>query len=247
MERGRQLERCLFAVPLSALLLFAADPSWQSKPAAQWTEADAKQILTASPWVKEILAGVAGRKSEDELREGGQMGQPKGPGYDNIDPKGSGPKLPTNPKAIFVPNGSDRSARSKDGALPVKLVWESAFPVRAAELKSHEIDPPTLAGDGYRIAVYGVPNGNFKGDPKKLGDPLKAEAALKRKGRPDVKPVRVEVFPLAESTVVVYLFPLSAELSAKDLQVTFSAHIGRLAILQPFHLAEMEYMGKLEL
>jgi hypothetical protein len=39
-----------------------------------------------------------------------------------------------------------------------------------------------LEGDGYSIAVYGVPGGDFKGDPERLGEPLKNLAALKREG-----------------------------------------------------------------
>ena len=41
---------CLIA---AAAGLMAADPVWKTKPAAQWTEEDAKQILARSPWVKE--------------------------------------------------------------------------------------------------------------------------------------------------------------------------------------------------
>ena len=58
--------------------LVAADPVWKSKPAAQWTEEDAQQLLARSPWAKEIAATVTRRLTEDQLREGGQMGQPRG-------------------------------------------------------------------------------------------------------------------------------------------------------------------------
>ena len=46
---------------------------------------------------------------------------------------------------------------------------------------------------------------------------------------------------------MVYLFPLSAEISRKDLQVEFEAQIGRIVVAQNFDLREMEFMGKLEL
>jgi len=65
--------------------------------------------------------------------------------------------------------------------------------VTLAELKAGEIDPPTLEGNGYKIAVYGIPATNTKGDPKSLGDPLKKNAVLRRDGKKDVKPLRVEV------------------------------------------------------
>jgi len=119
--------------------------------------------------------------------------------------------------------------------------------VQLAEVKSHQVEPPTLEGDGYSIAVYGIPGGDFKGDPEKLGAPLKDLAALKREGKKDVRPIRVEVFQRENGAVVVYLFPLSAEISKKDQRIRFEAQIGRIVLAQDFDLSEMEFQGKLEL
>ena len=174
------------------------------------------------------------------------MGQPTGVGYDNVDPKGSGPKLPKSPLDVFT-GSMDRSTRSLVQSMTLRLRWESALPVRLAELKSREIGLPTLEGEGYRIAVYGIPSGNFKGDPEKLGGPLKEQAALRREGKKDVKPSMVEVFQRSDGVAVVYLFPLTAEISAKDLRLEFEAHIGRIVVAQTFNVQEMEFHGKLEL
>jgi hypothetical protein len=230
---------------VAAAHLRAADPAWKNKPAAQWTEEDAKQVLAASPWAMEIRAVITRRLTEDQLREAGQMGQPRGVGNEGVDPKGSGPKV--SPNVLSGPGGDDRSPRSLPQSIKLKLRWESALPVQLAELKSHELEPPTLEGDGYRIAVYGVPGGGFKGDPIQLGEPLKSLAALRREGKKDVRPVRVEVFQREEGLVVVYLFPLSAEITKKDQRIQFDAHIGRIVFAQNFDLSEMEFMGKLEL
>ncbi|MGB9457338.1 MAG: hypothetical protein WCB12_14920 [Bryobacteraceae bacterium] len=229
----------------AAVSLMAADPVWKSKPAAQWTEEDAKQILVASPWAREVRATITRRLTEDQLREGGQLGQPRGVGNEGVDPKGSGPRVSLN---VFTgPGGDDRSARSLPRPITLELRWESALPVRLAELKSHELEPPTLEGDGYRIAVYGIPGADLKGDPKELGKPLKNLAALKRTAKKDVKPVSAEVFPRENDVVVVYLFPLSAEISRRDRQIQFEAQIGRIVVSQTFELSEMEFMGRLEL
>ncbi len=233
---------------ISAVVLLAADPQWKTKPTAQWTEQDAIEVLTASPWARTITAGVARRQSEDELRDGGKMGQPTGIGYDDVDPKGSGPKMPTSLKDVVVPApDGGRSVRSQVQGLPVRLRWESALPVQLAELKSRQSDPPTIETNGYRIAVYGLPGGYFKGDPKKLGDPLKEDAVLRREGKKDVKPSSVEVFPQDDGWAVVYVFPPSAEISPKDKQVEFNAHIGRIVVVAPFELGEMMFQGKLEI
>jgi hypothetical protein len=248
MRRCRIQLYCLTGI--SAAVLLAADPSWKTKTTAQWTEDDAMQILTSSPWAKEIAAGIARRQSEDELRDGGKMGQPTGLGYDDLDPKGSGPKKPTSLKDLVTPapnGGVSARAQARPGALPLRLRWESALPVRLAELKARQIEPPTLEGDGYRIAVYGLPGGYFKGDPKKLGDPLKEQAFLRREGKKDVKPSIVEVFPQSDGWAVVYLFPLSAEISPRDGVVRFDAQIGRIVVSHGFDLSQMMFQGKLEI
>jgi hypothetical protein len=223
----------------------AADSVWESKQASQWTEEDARQILAESPWAKATRAVIARRLTEEQLREGGQMGQPRGIGNEGVDPKGAGPRV--SPNILTGPGGGDRSPRSLPQAITLQLRWESALPVRLAELKLREIEPPTLQGDGYRIAVYGIPGGGFKGTPEQLGQPLRNLAALKRQGKKDVRPVRVEVFQREGGAVVVYLFPLSAEISKADRRIQFEAQIGRIAIAQEFDLNEMEFLGKLEL
>ena len=233
------------SLALASVHLVAADPVWKTKPAAQWTEEDARQVLAKSPWARQIRAVITRRLTEDQLREGGQMGQPRGVGNEGVDPKGSGPKV--SPNVFSGAGGDDRSPWSLPQSITLKLRWETALPVRLAELKSHEAEPPSLEGDGYRIAVYGIPDADLKGDPKQLGEPLKHLAALKREGKKDVRPIGVEVFRRENGLVVVYLFPLSAEISKKDGRIQFEAHIGRIVFVESFELSEMEFMGKLEL
>jgi hypothetical protein len=220
----------------------AADPAWKSKRVPDWTVDDARQILSDSPWSKPVAAGITRRQSEDERRAGGEMGQPKGVGYDGVDDKRPKPQLPDSVGAlIFKPTTYTPGPAQ---VLKLLLRWESALPVRAAELKAGVIAPPTLDSDGYIIAVYGIPGEYFKGDPKTLGDPLKKEALLKRDGKKDVRPSSVEVFQLGSGVVVAYVFPPSMEISRKDGHVDFEAQIGRLVIAQTFNLEEMQFEGR---
>jgi len=225
-----------------AALLLAAEPDWRTKAIADWSEADAHQVLDSSPWAKTIVAGIARRRSEDELREGGQMGQPKGVGYDGVEDKKRSLK-----EEIGNPLIPGKPLPSTAPTIRLLVRWESALPVRVAELKAHEPPPPVLSDDGYVIAVYGVPASFAKGDPTSLGKPLKESAALKREGKKDIPPSRVEVFELENSVVVAYLFPLSAEIGKKDGVVEFSALIGRLQVSQHFLVEAMQFQGKLEL
>jgi hypothetical protein len=238
----RRLKFQYWLVPCTALLLIAQEPAWQNKPIANWTDEDAQQVLEHSPWAKTVLAGIARRQTEDERREGGNMGQPTGVGYDGVQDK----KIPIK-QALGNPFIPGKPLPSTAPAIQLLVRWESALPVRAAEFKAHEDPPPTLSDDGYTIAVYGVPASFAKGDPTSLGKPLKESAALKREGKKDVLPSRVEVFQLENSVVVTYLFPLSAEISKKDDVVEFSALIGRLQVSQHFLVAAMQFQGKLEL
>lgn len=228
-QKPRRCSGLFCAISVSAGLLLAADPSWKNKPIPNWTEEDARQILTRSPWSKSIVATINPRQGEFERREGGNMGQATGVGFDGIDEK------------------KGRSSSPARRSLTLQIRWESALPIRAAELKSRVVELPTLEGDGYRIAVYGVPGANIQGDPKTLGDPLRKQAVLRREGKADVKPSRVEVFAREDGLVIVYLFPLSAEISPKDGRIEFNAQIGRLAFAQSFDLGEMQFQGKLEL
>lgn len=237
--------KVIWVLVMSAALTEGADPAWKSKAPATWTEEDAKEVLQVSPWSVAITAGVARRQSEDERRDGGATGQPHGIGYDGVDPKGSGPKI--SPNIFTGAGGADRSVRSLPGTMSLKLRWESALPIRLADLKAHEIELPTRETDGYRIAVYGLPGGDIKGDPKHLGDPLKKDAALKRQGKKDVKPTSAEVFQTPSGWAVVYVFPFSAEIVKADGKVEFEAQIGRIVVEHTFDLAEMEFQGKLEL
>jgi hypothetical protein len=234
--------RSLSLILGGAALLLAADPDWKTKTVADWSEADAQQVLENSPWAKVVVAGIARRRSEDELREGGQMGQPKGVGYDGVEDR----KRPLKEEIgnPFVPG---KPVASTAPTIRLLVRWESALPVRAAELKAHEPPPPVLSDDGYVIAVYGVPASFAKGDPASLGKPLKESAALKREGKKDILPSRVEVFELENNVVVAYLFPLSAEIGKKDDVVEFSALIGRLQVSQHFLVEAMQFQGKLEL
>jgi hypothetical protein len=166
------------------------------------------------------------------------MGQPHGVGFDGLIDK----NIKQTPIDIMK-NGRIQGPPS----IPLRIRWETALPIQAAELKAGELDPPTLEGEGYKVAVYGIPTTTVKGDPQKLGEPLKSLAALKRDGKPDVRPISVEVFQRQDGFVVVFLFPLSAEIGKKDAIVEFDAQIGRLIIRQPFDVSQMYFQGRLEM
>ena len=204
---------------VSAGFVLAADP-WQTKPIAQWTPDDAKQVLVKSAWAKPANVSALPQRGEDQLREGGKMGRMKRP--KNDDALGMIP-----PKT-----------------LPVR--WESALAVRTAELKAGEMGAPDWDGEFYVIAVYDVPG--LTGNQKALPGDLKRAATLQREGRKEVKPARVDVVAQANGlSRVVYLFPRTDVIALEDAKVSFVAQIGWLSLAQDFYPAEMVLGGKLEL
>lgn len=231
-------------MPAVAFGLAAADPSWKTKPVPEWTVDDARQILSDSPWAKTVRASIISLQTEDQRREGGNMGQEHGVGFDGLADDRPRAQIPQSLVEIVKP---EKSATRRSQFLTLQVRWERALPIRVAEMKAGVVEPPTLGDDGYAIAVYGVPASRAKGDPASLGEPLRKLAVLKREGKQDVRPTRVEVFEREDGLVVVYLFPLSAEISKTDRRVEFDAQIGRVGVAQSFNVDEMRFQGNLEM
>ncbi len=152
----------------------------------------------------------------------------------------------------YPPGGQPRGTNDGSGTHStepptLKLRWESALPVREAELKTHDNSAPTLDENHYAIAVYGVPRRMVDADSENLAARLKKQAAIKRDGKKDLKPSRVEVLQREEGPVIVYLFPRSTEITRQDKRIEFDAEIGRLKFTQAFYVDEMTYQGKIEL
>ena len=131
---------------------------------------------------------------------------------------------------------------------PMTIRWESALPVRAAELKAREIGAPDWEGDAYVLAVYDVPDLKVGSNTRLLATELKQAAVLKRAGKKDTHPYNVELMQQQNGlSTVVYLFPRSEEITLSDERIEFDAQINRLSLAQYFFPAEMEFEGKLQL
>src|ERR1700733_3930257 len=114
-----RIYRLLFqALPISGALLMAADATWLDKPIPSWTDADARQVLTDSPWCRLVIAGITRRQNEDERRAGGNMGQPTGVGFDGVDDRRVRPVLPQN---VFLPAPT---APSRAQLIRLLVRWE---------------------------------------------------------------------------------------------------------------------------
>jgi hypothetical protein len=220
---------------LAAVVVLAADdPSWMNKPIPQWDDQDVKQVLSDSPWVKNVTLERVRDLSKYERRDGGDW------------EAGIGPTVGLAGTGLFGPL-SQAAAIARAHARPdlgtVLVRWESALPVRAAEQKAGGVGIPVSIDDYYAIAVYDIrPPSRWN-----LSNELKGVAFLKRNHKKDLKPARVEILPHVNGlATVVYLFPRSAEITKKDGSVQFVAQIGRLFVSQFFVLQDMLFEGKPE-
>jgi hypothetical protein len=224
-----------FSLPLAAVLLIAADPSWKDKPVSQWNVDDAKQILTDSPWVKVVTPQNVRDLSPDERREGGNMEASVGHGVGLAGLGILGPRRQAEALA---------RAHYKPTPNAVVIRWESASAVRTAEQKAGETDVPTLDADHYAVVVYDILT------PKRynLANELKGIAYIKRDTKKNLKPSHVQILRQDDGTAtLVYLFPRSTEITKKDGRLEFVAQIGRLFVSQFFYTWDMQLQGELEL
>lgn len=227
----------------SLLFLFADEPSWKKTAIPQWSDQDAHAILADSPWVGSVKLQKVRNLSKFERRDGGNMsaGVPETGGLFSAEGL-------LALASIFDPQTAALAKQLAHRLEPdlgsVWVRWESALPVRAAEMKIGESGAPAWDGDYYAVAVYDVlPPFHWN-----LANELKGDAYLARNKKKDLRPARVVVVPRDQGNVtVVYLFPRSAEITQKDGSIRFVAQIGRLFISQFFFPGEMEFMGRPEL
>ncbi len=253
------LKCALTVIPMSVLLL-AADQTWKDKQVSEWNDNDAKQVLTDSPWTKTVTPTVNPPANSGQRRGGGMgfpgmggMGRRGGMGYPGGGYPGGGyPGGGGYPNGGGYPSGG-QTGTTNDGSTntnqpPTLTVrWESALPVRSAELKTRDNSAPTLDESHYAIAVYGLPAAAANGDARQLGDQLKKQASIKRDGKKDLKPSSVEVLQREDGPVIVYLFPRTKEITREDKRIEFDAQIRRYQLTQSFYTEDMTYQGKLEL
>jgi hypothetical protein len=248
-------------VPISLLLFAQEQPAWKNKQIPEWTQDDAQQLLSDSPWAKTITPSVNRTENDGQPGQGGGRRSGIGIGVPGIGGIGGGRRGGGYPGGGYPDGGypgggypgGGRSRRTDDGGanssqpVSLKLRWESALPVREAELKNRDTTAPTVDDGHYAIAVYGVPNRMANGDSKSLAGQLKKAAVIKRDGKKDLKPSSVEVLQYADGPVIVYLFPRSEEITRQDRRVGFEAKIGRMEFTQFFYTEDMVYQNKLEL
>jgi len=241
------------AIPLCAAVLAAADPTWKDKKIAEWSEDDAKLLTSDSPWAKSVTPEI-GRPNNPATSRGagrGGGGARRGGGGIRIGgvgiPGGTGRGGGGAGRGAGGGRGQGRPDAQAQTPPTLTLRWESALPIREAELKLRDTSAPTIDDAHYAIAVYGVPRRMVGDDSKSTDSELKKHASLKRDGKKDIQPSSVKVLDRDDGPVIVYFFPRSKEITKNDRRLEFEAEIGRLKFADTFFTEDMVFDGKLEL
>jgi hypothetical protein len=229
----------VFLLPVMALV--AGDEAKWNKPLPAWTVADAQALLNGSPWVKAVTPGTVRQLSESERRDGGNMtaeGGGKGVGLEGLDGM-----------SLFHDKAkSTDPAPKKVEPKRVWIRWESALPVRAAELRANDTAAPDLDGEDYAICVYDLPVNLDSFQAKTLPEMLKRNGSLKIDDGKEIRPVRVLVRSDGSKTATfVYFFARSINIGANTKKIDFVALVGRTYVAQSFFPAEMQFQNKLAL
>jgi hypothetical protein len=235
------------AIPMAAVLA-AADTSWKDKPVSEWSQDDARQVLTDSPWAKSVQAKVK-NSSGGSHGSRGAMGRP-GVGLGGVGIGIPGPRMSGRGgmgRGIPQGSGGGGGQTSSITAPTVTVRWESALPVQEAELKSGNPNAPLMDEDHYAILVLGLPARWARGDADSDASRLKPHAELKRPGGKAIRSSSSRVLTRDDGPVVVFLFPRSQEIPSSDQQIEFEGQIGPLEVNQQFQLNEMTFDGKLQL
>src|ERR1017187_298468 len=219
-------KQCLFLAALPVALLVASDQTWKDKQVAQWSEDDAKQVLTDSPWAQTVTP-IVNQTSNPQRQRGGGMGRRggmgggmgiPGMGYPGGGGRGGGgypqsgggyPQdgsgYPQDGSPSNGDNGGSGGQNRNNNPPTLTVRWESALPIQQALLKSKDPNAPTIDENHYAIVVMGLP-ARMASSPQMTEDKLKGQAELKHDGKKLEKPSRVRVISRDDQLIVVYLF-----------------------------------------
>ena len=149
--------------------------------------------------------------------------------------------------------GDDGDMGPRGSEMPsfkVVVRWESALPVKEALARQANQQAAEAAaehaGKDYVIAVIGLRPHDSRSperDPDQMRSRLLDATLLTPKGRDPIAPKDIQVD--ANSDVIRFIFPASAQISLDDKEVRFQTHMGPMKLEQKFHPKEMTMKGKL--
>ena len=189
--------------------------------------------------------GLGGSAQMNGSSGGGQSQQPQGGGAQ------SGGGAPS----MGQPGQGPQAPQAAPQTIPVVVDWETAVPVRLAELKlksgesqpsQADVEQAKKPVDGYMVALIGVPGAPKQGEEQEMA----AGATITAKGKQPVQATSVKEQAMTGGTrAIIFTFPKTQPITDDDKSVQFQEKKGALPsdVKQSFKLKDMHYDGKLTL
>lgn len=258
--------RLLALASASAILLASTVTEVWNRDSATWTDKDAREIVTHSPWARELPMPLSQRGNTAYLEPGVNASSPPTAALGNPADTTTGANMSTAAAGSSGPaerNGSLSNTHTPSlASAPVgapatqpilRVIWASALPVRLAVLRLRfGSTPPTAAQiaaaekerPNYVIAVVGLPAPQPNSDVKTLA----ADASLRLRGKSPVLATTCDYRRIGASDVYFFPFPkTSLPITTTDGEVEFKLSTGRLELKEKFHLDAMRFRGRLAL
>ena len=255
----------LYVAALMSVAVLSAGDFWQEKDPSQWTNDDAKKLLTKSPWAKKVTPEMAGARGPTPPNMNGGMGGRGGGGGDMGGGDMGGDDMGGGGGGGRRGGGggdmSGQMGRMTPSLPPVFIRWETAAPVRAAETHSEfpadaAAEIAKFAPDYYVITLTGLQSrppgrggreqrgGEAEGAPS---GPRFRSVFLQCKGKEKVVPEKLMRINVPGGQILALLFSRKNSIAEADNEVLFEADVMFATIKTKFKLKDMNYRGKLEL
>jgi hypothetical protein len=236
-------------------MLWAAD-FWESKPFTDWSDKELRRALTNSPWARQTNTVTTSARPSAPPADSPASGFPGGDGSLIREPNfGRAGGLGAGP-ATTLPD------TSLDQGLPVIIRWQTALPIRQAQMRGkYGKEAATAPGAKrildqdpkvYVIAVMGIPGSLVNlGGAETAKRSIQDQTTLTVRGKPALHPEAVELVRngdnSGDSADVLLAFPKTSPFTVADQEIDFASRIGTVDVKYRFRLKDMVVRGKLEL
>ena len=208
---------------------------WEDKEFTSWSDREVREMMTDSPWAKQVNIIMGGLRAEESSQftgggfgVGGGGGAVRGGGGDGF--------------------GGIRRAR-------VNVVWINALPVRQAMVRGLVGRNGSVPPEGqqflseqdpfYTIAVLGLPPA-FQALGQ-MANQVLAETMLKPEDRDPIPPIDIGLMREEDQSIrVMFMFPRDNPITLADREVEFITKLGPdTEIKRKFRLRDMQVDGRL--
>lgn len=242
------MQRRLFLASLAGV---AFGKDWDKPEYPNWTREFVDEMLTDSPWARQLTAPFVLPNVAPFATSFSQIGLPGGIGLPRIPgvgwPGGQDRRFPVPGGGGGGSRGDGRTSGGVKTEAYLTVRWSSALPVRQALALEERASEVAAAPKDYLIHIAGIPTVVAGESTAAMEKKLLKTAMLSVKGRRSAYAKSAEVPEHGTHLMAALRIPRFDGLSAADGIVEFYAEAGPIVVRQRFPLKAMVYRGNLEL